>query len=55
MTLYGFFASKDELVSQLGTHALGSIAPAPDPKLSWRDQLKNEWESCARRCRSIRC
>jgi TetR/AcrR family transcriptional regulator, tetracycline repressor protein len=42
MTLYGFFASKDELVSQLGTHALGSIAPAPDPALSWRDQLKNE-------------
>ncbi|CQD17876.1 TetR family transcriptional regulator [Mycobacterium lentiflavum] len=42
MTVYGFFASKDELVSQLGTHALGSIAPAPDPTLSWRDQLKNE-------------
>lgn len=42
MTLYGFFASKDELVSQLGTHALGSIAPAPDPTLSWRDQLKVE-------------
>jgi TetR/AcrR family transcriptional regulator, tetracycline repressor protein len=42
MTLYGFFVSKDELVSQLGTHALGSIAPAPDPALSWRDQLENE-------------
>jgi TetR/AcrR family transcriptional regulator, tetracycline repressor protein len=42
MTLYGFFASKDELVSELGTHALGSIAPAPDPNLSWRGQLKNE-------------
>lgn len=42
MTVYGFFASKDELVSQLGTHALGSIAPAPDPALSWRDQLKSE-------------
>jgi AcrR family transcriptional regulator len=42
MTLYGFFASKDELVSQLGTHALGSIKPAPDPTLSWRDQLRNE-------------
>ena len=42
MTLYGFFANKDELVSQLGTHALGSIAPAPDPALSWQDQLKNE-------------
>jgi AcrR family transcriptional regulator len=42
MTLYGFFASKDELVSELGTYALGSIAPAPDPTLSWRDQLKNE-------------
>jgi TetR/AcrR family transcriptional regulator, tetracycline repressor protein len=42
MTLYGFFASKDELVSQLGTYALGSIAPAPDPALSWQDQLKSE-------------
>lgn len=42
MTLYGYFASKDELVSQLGTHALGSIAPAPDPNFSWRDQLRNE-------------
>jgi AcrR family transcriptional regulator len=42
MTLYGFFANKDELVSELGTHALGSIAPAPDPALSWRDQLKTE-------------
>ncbi|BDB44220.1 MULTISPECIES: TetR/AcrR family transcriptional regulator [Mycobacterium] len=42
MTLYGFFESKDDLVSQLGTHAMGSIAPAPDPALSWRDQLKTE-------------
>src|SRR5215813_2353055 len=42
MTLYGFFASKEELVSQLGTHVLGSIAPAPDPKLGWQDQLRNE-------------
>ena len=42
MTLYGFFSSKDELVSELGTHALGSITPAPDPRLTWRDQLKNE-------------
>jgi len=42
MTLYGFFANKDELVSQLGTHALGAIVPAADPSRSWRDQLKNE-------------
>jgi AcrR family transcriptional regulator len=42
MTLYGFFANKDELVFQLGTHALGSITPAPDPTLSWQDQLKTE-------------
>jgi TetR/AcrR family transcriptional regulator, tetracycline repressor protein len=42
MTLYGFFANKDELVSQLGAHALGAIVPAPDPSRGWRDQLKNE-------------
>jgi TetR/AcrR family transcriptional regulator, tetracycline repressor protein len=42
MTLYGFFASKDELVSQLGSRVLDSMVPAPDLSLSWRDQLKGE-------------
>jgi AcrR family transcriptional regulator len=45
MTIYGFVASKDDLLARLGAHVLRELPPPLDESANWRERITHEMTS----------